>query len=45
MDIFGDNFYFEDDTELPFGLSVRNFKSFYKASSEAAISRLYEGIH
>ncbi len=44
-EIFGDNFYFEDDTELPFGLPVRNFKSFYNASSEAAISRLYGGIH
>lgn len=44
-EIFGDNFNFEDDTELPFGLPVRNFKSFYNASSEAAISRLYGGIH
>ena len=44
-EIFGDDFYFEDDTELPFGLPIRNFKSFYKASSEAAISRLYGGIH
>ncbi len=44
-EIFGDNFYFEDDTEVPFGLPVRNFKSFYAASSEAAISRLYGGIH
>lgn len=43
--LFGDDFYFEDDTELPFGLPVRNFKSFYNASSEAAISRLYGGIH
>ena len=45
IDIFGDDFYFEDDTELLFGLPVRNFKSFYNASSEAAISRLYGGIH
>ncbi|SNR56070.1 vanadium-dependent haloperoxidase [Lutibacter flavus] len=44
-EIFGDNFYFEDDTEIPFGLPVRNFKSFYNASSEAAVSRLYGGIH
>jgi hypothetical protein len=43
--IFGDDFYFEDDTEIPYGLPVRNFKSFYDASSEAAISRLYGGIH
>ena len=45
IDIFGDDFYFEDDTELLFGLPVRNFKSFYNASSEAAIGRLYGGIH
>jgi hypothetical protein len=43
--IFGDNFYFEDTTELPYGLPVRTFNSFYAASSEAAISRLYGGIH
>lgn len=43
--IFGDNFYFEDDTELQFGLPMRSFKSFYEASSEAAISRMYGGIH
>lgn len=44
-EIFGDNFYFEDDTEIPFGIPVRNFKSFYDASTEAALSRLYGGIH
>ncbi|MCF8273673.1 MAG: vanadium-dependent haloperoxidase [Flavobacteriaceae bacterium] len=44
-EIFGDEFYFDDDTEIPFGLPVRSFKSFYSASSEAAISRLYGGIH
>jgi hypothetical protein len=44
-ELFGDDFYFEDNTEIPFGLPVRNFKSFYSASSEAAISRLYGGIH
>ena len=43
--LFGDNFYFEDDTELAFGLPIRSFKSFYDASSEAAISRMYGGIH
>jgi hypothetical protein len=43
--IFGDDFYFEDDTELQFGLPIRNFNSFYKASSEAALSRMYGGIH
>jgi len=44
-DIFGDNFSFMDDTELPFGLPVRGFDSFEAAASEAAVSRLYGGIH
>lgn len=44
-DIFGDNFSFMDDTELPFGLPVRAFPSFDKAAEEAAVSRLYGGIH
>ncbi len=43
--IYGDTFYFEDDTELPYGLPIRSFESFYEASSEAAISRMYGGIH
>ncbi|MDP2059084.1 MAG: phosphatase PAP2 family protein [Flavobacteriaceae bacterium] len=43
--IFGDNFSFDDDTETPYGLPVRSFESFYKAADEAAISRLYGGIH
>lgn len=44
-DIFGDNFAFDDDTELPYGLPVRSFSSFNQASAEAAISRIYGGIH
>lgn len=44
-DIFGDNFYFEDTTELPYGLPMRVFESFRAAAQEAAISRLYGGIH
>lgn len=44
-DIFGDNFAFADDTELPYGLPVRSFSSFNEASAEAAISRMYGGIH
>lgn len=44
-DIFGDNFSFLDDTELPYGLPVRSFDSFNKAAQEAAISRMYGGIH
>ncbi|GAA4816134.1 hypothetical protein GCM10023330_25510 [Litoribaculum gwangyangense] len=43
--IFGENFSFDDDTELPYGLPVRSFNSFYDASKEAAMSRLYGGIH
>ena len=42
---FGDNFAFTDSTELEFGLPVRSFASFEAAASEAAISRLYGGIH
>jgi hypothetical protein len=44
-DIFGDDFAFEDDTEVPYGLPIRNFASFNKAADEAAISRMYGGIH
>ncbi len=43
--IFGDNFKFLDDTELPYGLPIRTFSSFNKAAQEAAISRMYGGIH
>ncbi len=43
--IFGDNFYFDDDTEIPYGLPVRSFNSFSEAADEAAISRMYGGIH
>jgi len=43
--IFGDKFAFDDDTEVEFGLPVRHFSSFTEACNEAAISRLYGGIH
>src|SRR5690606_17311927 len=43
--IYGDDFSFDDDTETPFGLPVRSFNSFNEASAEAAISRMYGGIH
>jgi hypothetical protein len=43
--LFGDNFAFTDSTEVEFGLSARSFKSFIQASEEAAISRMYGGIH
>lgn len=43
--IFGDNFAFDDDTEVEYGLPMRSFNSFFHASDEAAVSRLYGGIH
>jgi len=43
--IFGDNFQFDDTTEIPYGLPVRSYDSFNKAADEAAISRVYGGIH
>ncbi len=43
--LYGENFAFDDSTELAYGLPVRSFKSFIHASEEAAISRLYGGIH
>lgn len=41
----GDNFGFVDTSEIYFGLPERSFTSFYQAAGEAAISRLYGGIH
>jgi len=43
--IYGDGFSFDDDTEVPYGLPVRSFNSFREAADEAAISRMYGGIH
>ncbi len=43
--IYGDNFAFADSSEVKYGLPVRNFNSFKDAYREAAISRLYGGIH
>ncbi|GAA5224952.1 hypothetical protein GCM10025777_55830 [Membranihabitans marinus] len=43
--LFGSNFAFDDTVELRFGLPVRSFSSFKQAAEEAAISRLYGGIH
>lgn len=42
---FGRDFAFTDSTELEYGLPVRSFTSFDQAAAEAAISRLYGGIH
>jgi len=44
-DLFGENFAFTDSTEIEFGLTARSFKSFEEASKEAAVSRMYGGIH
>lgn len=44
-DLFGDNFSFVDSTEVKYGLPARSFDSFTDAAQEAAISRLYGGIH
>ena len=43
--LYGDNFAFDDDTEVQYGLPVRSFSSFRAAADEAAISRMYGGIH
>jgi hypothetical protein len=44
-DVFGDSLAFSDSTELSYGLPVRSFRSFREAAAEAAVSRLYGGIH
>ena len=43
--VFGDNFAYTDNVEEEFGFPARTFTSFFAASDEAAISRLYGGIH
>ena len=43
--IFGENFNFIDDSEVPYGIKERSFSSFSEAADEAAISRMYGGIH
>jgi PAP2 superfamily len=41
----GDNYSFLDSTEVPYGRPIRKFNSFYEASDQASMSRLYGGIH
>ncbi|PSR55975.1 haloperoxidase [Adhaeribacter arboris] len=41
----GENFAYTDTVEVEFGLPARKFTSFQQAAQEAAISRLYGGIH
>jgi hypothetical protein len=43
--VFGEDFAFDDDTHVAEGLPVRSFPSFKAAAEEAAISRMYGGIH
>jgi hypothetical protein len=42
---FGDNYRFTDITHVDRGIAPRTFPSFNAAAQEAAISRLYGGIH
>ena len=44
-DMFGDNYRYTDSVEVDWGLKARTYDSFFAASEEAAISRLYGGIH
>lgn len=44
-DLYGDDFAFDDDSEEEYDLPTRSFPSFLAASEEAALSRLYGGIH
>lgn len=43
--LFGDDYQFTDNTHADRGLAPRAFDSFHAAAAEAAISRLYGGIH
>ncbi len=43
--MYGEAFAYTDNTEKPYGVDNRSYPSFYAAASEAAISRLYGGIH
>ncbi|MDO3627315.1 vanadium-dependent haloperoxidase [Mucilaginibacter sp. BT774] len=43
--LLGDNFAYNDNTEIPFGSGQRAFKSFKEAAAEASMSRFYGGIH
>ena len=42
---YGPAFAFSDSSEMSYGLTARSFPSFKTAAAEAAISRLYGGIH
>jgi hypothetical protein len=44
-DLFGNDYAFTDHTNDYLGFAPRSFSSFFDAAEEAAISRLYGGIH
>ncbi|MFT3933021.1 MAG: vanadium-dependent haloperoxidase [Chitinophagaceae bacterium] len=43
--IYGENFSYIDNSEKPYGVENRSYRSFSHAAQEAAISRMYGGIH
>jgi hypothetical protein len=43
--LFGDNFSFQDTSDLRYIGMQRHFNSFYEAAEEASICRVYGGIH
>ena len=43
--LFGENFSFTDETEIPFGNTARHFNSFFEAAHQSTMSRVYGGIH
>ena len=43
--LYGDNFHFNDTSDLEYIGMQRNFSSFMEAANQASISRVYGGIH
>lgn len=43
--LLGENYSFTDNTEIPFNIQPRSFRSFYEAAEESTWSRVYGGIH
>ena len=43
--LFGNNFAFQDNSDLEYIGMQRHFNSFYEAAAEASVSRIYGGIH
>jgi hypothetical protein len=44
-ELFGEGYGFTDESPTPDGVPQRAFKGFREAANEAAMSRLYGGIH